>query len=71
MTKTKEQDFLIKNVIATIVGYLAEDNGITIEEAFKIFFSTKLAKKIEDVETGYYWESPSYTYEILKEELVN
>ena len=68
MNRSKEQDFLIQNVISRVVSYIAEDEKITTEKALQVFFSTELSKKIEDVETGYYSESPSYIYEILKKE---
>jgi len=69
MNKSKEQDFLIQNVISQVVSYIAEDEKVTAEKALKIFFSSGLSKKIEDIETGYYLESPSYIYEILKKEV--
>ena len=69
MNKSKEQDFLIQNIISQVVSYIAEDNEITIENALQIFFSSELSKKIEEIETGYYLESPSYIYEILKKEI--
>jgi len=69
MTKSKEQDFLIQNIISQVVAYIAEDNAITTEDALRIFFSSELSKKIEDIETGYYLEGASYIYEILKKEL--
>jgi len=71
MNKSKEQDFLIQNVIARVVSYIADDEKITTEGALQIFFSTELSKKVEDVETGYYLESPSYVYEIFKKERRN
>lgn len=69
MNKTKEQEFLIQDVISQVVGYISEDRKITAEKALDIFFSTDLSKKIEDIETGYYLESPSYVYEIFKKEI--
>ena len=68
MNKTKEQEFLIQNVIAEVASYIAEDWNVTAAQALNIFFSSELSRKIEDVETGYYWESPGYVYEILKKE---
>jgi nitroreductase len=55
-------------MISQIVSYIAEDKNILVEDALKSFFDTNISKKIEDVETGYYLESPSYVYEILKKE---
>ena len=69
MNKSKEQDFLIQNVISRIVSYIAEDENINTEKALQVFFSSNLSKKIEDIETGYYLESPSYIYEIFKKEI--
>lgn len=69
MNKTKEQEFLIQNLISYIVSYIAEDRKITIEQAMEVFFSSQLSEKVEDVATGYYWESPSYVYEIFKKEV--
>ena len=68
MANSKEQDFLIWDVIAWVVSYIGEDENVTTEKALEIFFSTELSKKIEVIETGYYWESPSYIYEIFKKE---
>lgn len=69
MSKTKEQDFLIQNIISQVTTYIAEDRKVSSEEALKVFFSTEISKKIEDVETGYYLESPSYIYELLKKKI--
>ena len=68
MNRSKEQDFLIQNIISQVVNYIAEDRSISPEEALKVFFSTEISKKIEDLETGYYLESPSYIYEVWKKE---
>ncbi|MCL2859274.1 MAG: hypothetical protein FWF46_01615 [Oscillospiraceae bacterium] len=68
MNRSKEQDFLIQNIISQVVSYIAEDRNISPEEALKVFFSTEISKKIEDLETGYYLESPSYIYEVWKKE---
>ena len=67
--KTTEQDMMIQYLITQIVGYIANDNNISIEEALKLFYLTKLSNKIEDINTGYYKESANYLYEIIKEEL--
>ena len=67
MNRTKYQDYLIQSVISQVIAYIAEDNDITSQQALEAFFGTELPKKIEDVESGYYRESPSYIYEIFKE----
>ena|GEM_PF-3617713 len=66
MPKTKEQDFLIQNMISKLVGYIAEDRNLTTSRALELFFSTEFSKKVEDIETEYYLEGPDYVYEIFK-----
>ena len=39
------------------------------EKALEIFYSTEVAGKLEDLDTGYYLEDARYIYEIVKEEL--
>ena len=68
MSKSKNRDFLIQHIISQVVTYIAEDKKITADKALQMFFSSELSKKIEDIETGYYLESPSYIYEIFKKE---
>jgi hypothetical protein len=60
--------FLIQYLISKTVSYIAEDRKITTENALQVFFSSELSKKIEDIETDYYLEGPSYIYEIFKKE---
>jgi hypothetical protein len=39
-------------VIANVVSFIAEDRGITVEQAVEVLFSCELSTKIEDVERG-------------------
>ena len=68
MSNTKEQDFLMQHVISHLVAEIAEEQNLPLEKAMELFFASALSKKITDVETGYYLESPSYLHEILKKE---
>jgi len=67
MNNTKEQDYLIQNVISHLVAEIAEEQNLSLEKAMELFFTSDLSKKITDVETGYYLESPSYLYEIFQQ----
>ena len=46
-----------------------DDKKINMMQAFKEFYQTEISSKLEDIETGYYLESPAYIYEQVKEEL--
>ena len=69
MDKTKNQELLIQFLISEVVTFIAEEQNVSIEEALEIFYSTEIASKVEDLETGYYLEGARYIYEILKEEI--
>lgn len=45
MNNTKQQDFLIQNIISEIITYIMEDKRVTPNEALEIFFSSELSKK--------------------------
>ena len=46
-----------------------EDNKITMEEAMDIVYNSKTFELLNDFKTHLYYESSSYVYEYLKEEL--
>ena len=68
MNKTKEQELLIQFIISEVVTFIAEEQNVSIEKALEIFYSTEVAIKLEDLDTGYYLEGARYIYEIVKEE---
>ena len=69
INKANFQEFLIENIIMENIIYLIEDQKITPKQASKQFFKTEISSKLEDLETGYYLESPAYIYELVKKEL--
>lgn len=63
--------YLVECIIQDLVRYVIEDNNITIEEAMDIVYNSKTFEKLNNLETHLYYESSSYVYEMLKEELEN
>ncbi|MGL5677659.1 MAG: hypothetical protein ACRDDX_14715 [Cellulosilyticaceae bacterium] len=61
---------LIEGIIQDLIKYLCEDTGIVIEDALEMVYNAQVFQKVSDVETGLYRESPSYIYELLKDELL-
>lgn len=61
---------LIEGIIQELVKYLIEDKAIDLEEAMDIIYNSIVFDKVLDSETALYIESPSYIYELLKDELV-
>lgn len=64
-------NYLVECITQDLIRYLIEDNNITIEKAMEIVYNSETFEKLNNLETHLYYESPSYVYEILKEELQN
>ena len=68
---TDQQQEMIEYTTQEVVGYLIEDNAITIEQAMEQFYLSDTFEKLSDVETGLYLEGSTYVYELLKWEIQN
>lgn len=69
MITQDQRDFLINHIVDRLTEYLVLDNSIEIAEALKIIYQSKVYQQLQDEEGGLYAQSPSYIYELLKEEL--
>lgn len=68
MTETDRQ-FLIESLCEDIVPMIMEEYQLTDKEAFDRLYKSKTFSRVEDPETGLYYQSPVYVFDILKEEL--
>ena len=68
---TDQQQEMIEYTTQEVVGYLIEDNAITIEQAMEQIYLSDTFEKLSDVETGLYLEGSTYVYELLKREIQN
>ena len=69
MTAQVQRDFLISHIVDRLTEYLMLDNSIDIAEALKIIYQSKVYQQLQDEDGGLYSQSPSYVYELLKQEL--
>lgn len=65
----KQINFIIDCDVEEIVSLLQEDYGMKILDAFNTVYNSNIYKKLIDIETGLYIQSPLYIYEYLKEEI--
>ena len=68
---TNQQQEMIEYTTQEVIGYLIENNGITMEQALEKFYMSETFEKLSDVETGLYLDGSSYVYELLKREIQN
>lgn len=68
MTETDRQ-FLIESLCEDIIPMIMEEYQLTDKEAFDRLYKSTTFSRVEDPETGLYYQSPVYVFDILKEEL--
>lgn len=69
MIAQNEKEFLINRIVDKLTEYLIVDSNIDLTEALKVVYSSKVYQQIQDSEGDLYVQSPSYIYELLKQEL--
>jgi hypothetical protein len=67
---TKETKFLIDNLTKNLVILVMGDFKYSITESMDIVYNSQLYEKIMDLETGLYYQSAGYNYELLRNELL-
>jgi len=60
---------LIEGITQELIKILCEDEEYSIEKAMDVVYNSQIFEKVSDVETGLYKESPSFIYELFKDEL--
>lgn len=74
MTKklTSEQIQLLKDELSTdLASYLVDDFHYTPEEAIDVLYTSETFERLQDDDTGLYYQSPGYVYSFLQNELKN
>ena len=66
----KETTFLIENLTKNLVLLVMEEFGYSITDAMDVVYNSQLYEKILDLETGLYYQSAGYNYELLRNELL-
>ena len=65
----KKAEFVVRAVTEQMVGFLMEDYGMSILDAFDKIYNSQIFIKLHDKTTGLYLRSAAYTYELLKKEI--
>lgn len=60
---------LLNARIKDMAMWLMEDFKYSLEEALDCVYNSELFERLQDIETGLYYQSSGYNYELLKEEM--
>ena len=62
------QNELFDIATGNLCAWVVEKESLTVKEAMRVVYSSKLYEKLQDPETGLYREGPAYLYDMLAEE---
>ena len=65
-----EIKFLIDTLTKNLVLRVMKDFGLTVKESLDAVYNSQLYDKILDLETGLYYQSAGYNYQMLRKELL-
>jgi hypothetical protein len=60
-----------EEIVKDLISRLMEERGITMQEAFDIVYQSRLFEKLNNPNTGLYFQSSGYVYSYLQDELNN
>ncbi|MBR5237151.1 MAG: hypothetical protein IKV26_00395 [Paludibacteraceae bacterium] len=66
---TTETKFLISVLVEKLTIQVMNDYNLSEAEALDLIYNSQLYEKILDLETGLYYQSAGYNYELLKSEI--
>lgn len=66
---TDETRFLIDSLVEQLTLMVIEEYKLSIPEALQWVYNSQLYEKITDLETGLYYQSAKYNYELLHHEM--
>ena len=69
MIAQNQKEFLINRIVDKLTEFLVVDSAIDLTDALKVVYSSKIYQQLHDTDGDLYVQSPSYIYELLKQEM--
>ena len=69
MIAQNQKEFLINRTVDKLTEFLVIDSRIGLTDALKVVYNSKVYQQLQDSEGDLYVQSPSYIYELLKQEM--
>ena len=69
MIAQNQKEFLINRIVDKLTEFLVIDSSIGLADALKVVYNSKVYQQLQDSEGDLYVQSPSYIYELLKQEM--
>lgn len=69
MIEQNQKEFLINRIVDKLTEFLVVDSAIDLTDALKVVYNSKIYRQLQDIDGDLYIQSPSYIYELLKQEM--
>ena len=69
MIAQNQKEFLINRIVDKLTEFLVIDSSIDLTDALKVVYNSKVYQQLLDSEGDLFVQSPSYIYELLKQEM--
>ena len=69
MIAQNQKEFLINRIVDKLTEFLVIDSNVNLTDALKVVYNSKVYQQLQDPDCGLYTQSPSYIYELLKQEI--
>lgn len=69
MITINQREFLVNRAIDQLTEFVIKDYGSDLPSALKTVYESQVYKLLQDSEGELYAQSPSYIYELLKQEI--
>ena len=69
MITTAQRNFLVNHAVDQLTESVIKDNGSDLPSALKSVYDSKVYMLLQDNEGELYTQSPSYLYELLRQEI--
>ena len=64
-----KETFMVETLTRELITRLMEERSLTMREAMDIVYNSKTYTVLNNLDTGLYFQSPAYVYDVLEEEL--
>ena len=69
MIPQNQKDYLVNRIIDQLTEFIVQDYDMALSEALKIVYQSEVYRYLTDSEGYLHSQSPSYIYELLKQEI--
>ena len=64
-----KETFMVETLTRELIARLMEERSLTMREAMDIVYNSKTYSALNILDTGLYFQSPAYVYDVLEEEI--